>query len=216
MKYIKQYEFVINNTELKKIVNELNIAPLYHSLKEDRAIKSLKENKLGGYSMQRYWKGGKRYKDDHPEYEKSIWMRGISTSRDIEYCAKWNNIIFVFDQSKLKTKYKVVPYNWGFSIGNGYKQGSRMKREREEFIITGFSDINDIEYKDKYLDEKEISDIKFKKMIEETNGYIVPLDKYLLGFFISSRFEEFINKEDRNFFESHKKYLGIYNEHKTK
>lgn len=201
MKHLKLFEYVTNNQQLKNIIDKFSVAPLYHAIKSDRAIIALEENKLGGYSIQRIWDGGKRLKDDQPGYNDSDFMRGISTSRDIDYCARWNDIIFIFDQNKLKTKYKVTPYNWGYSIGRGYIQGSRMKREREEFVITGFS-----------KGSKEDDDFEFMEMVKNPEGYIVPLDKYLIGFFISGMFEKYHdNDKSIKFFKSHKKYLGVYN-----
>jgi len=202
MKHLKLFEYVTKNQQLRNIIDKFSVAPLYHAIKSDRAIKALEENKLGGYSIQRTWEGGKRLKDDQPGYEESNFMRGISTSRDIDYCARWNDIIFIFDQDKLKTKYKVVPYNWGYSIGRGYKQGSRMKREREEFVMTGFSE-------GKMKDDDE-GNSKFMEMIKKPEGYIEPLDKYLIGFFISERVEKYIDEKDKEILKSHKKYLGVY------
>ena len=156
MKYLKTFELAIDNTHIRQFVSELGVTPLYHAIKSKNAITALKEDKLGGYSIQRIWPDGKRLKDDEPGYEKSNYMRGISTTRDIEYANKWNDVIFVFDPTKLKTKYKVVPYNWGYSIGRGYIQGSRMKREREEFVITGFSEGQ----------KNDEHNLKFMKMIK--------------------------------------------------
>jgi hypothetical protein len=199
MRHIKLFEYVTNNQQLINIINKFSVAPLYHAITFDRALKALEENKLGGYSIQRVWNDGKRLKDDQPGYDESDFMRGISTSRDIDYCAKWNDIIFIFDQNKLKTKYKIVPYNWGYSIGHGYNKDSRMKREREEFVITGFSEGQ----------KNDEHNLKFMKMIKKPKGFIESLDKYLIGFFISKNFEKYYDK-DKEFFKSHKKYLGIY------
>ena len=215
MKYIKQFEYVVNNDYLRHFTKELGIAPLYHAIKSENALKALKEEKLGGFSIQREWAGGKRYKDDQPEYDTSSFMRGISTSRDIEYCAKWNDIIFVFDQDALKTKYKIVPYNWGYSIGRGYIQGARMKREKEEFVITGHSNSYMINSENEDENDDKNSE-RFKKMISEPEGYIEPLNKYLLGFFISENFEKYTDEKDKEYFKSHPKYLGIYENQKEK
>lgn len=205
MKYIKQYEYVIDNNILKDLKN-LGTSLLYHAIKSDRAITALAENKLGGYSFQRAWEGGKRLKDDDINYEKSDYLRGISTSRDIEYCAKWNDVIFVFDRKKIKDKYKILPYNWGYSIGHGYNQGSNVKREREEFIITGFNENI----------KKDPKNLKFQKMISKPNGYIEPLDKYLIGFFISDYVGEYMNDDIKQQLQSHPKYLGVYIEERSK
>lgn len=200
MKHIKLFEYVTKNKQLRNIIDKFSVAPLYHALKSEYAHKALIENKLGGYSIQRTWEGGKRLKDDQPGYNESDFIRGISTSRDVDYCARWNDVIFIFDQNKLKTKYKVVPYNWGYSIGRGYKQGSRAKREREEFVITGFS---------KGLKDDE-RNLKFMEMVKKPEGYIEPLDNYLIGFFITKAHDEYIDEKDKKFLKSHKKYLGVY------
>lgn len=204
MKYIKQFEYVIDNEHLKKLSN-LGVPLLYHAIKSDRAIIALNDNKLGGYSYQRIWGDGKRLKEDSPEYKNSDYLRGISTSRDIEYCAKWNDIIFVFDKEKIKNKYKILPYNWGFHIGNGYRQRS-IKREREEFIITGIN---------KNI-KRDPKNLKFMKMLETPNGYIEPLDKYLIGFFISGFVGEYMNEDIKKQLQSHPKYLGVYLEERAK
>lgn len=204
MKYIKQFEYVIDNEHLKKL-KDLGHSLLYHAIKSDRAIKALTGNKLGEHSFQRTWEGGKRLKDDDPKYEKSDYLRGISTSRDIEYCAKWNDVIFVFDREKIKNKYKILPYNWGYHIGYDYNQRS-IKREREEFIITGFN---------KNI-KRDPRNLKFMKMLETPNGYIEPLDKYLIGFFISGYVGEYMNADIKQQLQSHPKYLGIYLEERSK
>lgn len=215
MKYLQTInEYVIDNKYLKMISN-FNCPVLYHGIKSDNAIMALTENKLGGYSFQRIWENGKRLKDDHPNYEDSGFYRGISTTRDVEYANKWNEIIFVFNKDMLKTKYKIVPYNWGYSIGKGYKQGARMKKEREEFVITGYSDRitynrnGQSVFYDDDKDYKTIIDMK-----ETPQGYIEPLDKYLLGFFIGERYLEYQKEENKQYLMSHNKYLGIYNDDK--
>jgi len=147
------------------IKEELSRAALYHAIKFDRAENALKNNKLDCYSFQRTWPEGKRLKDDQPGYYNSQYLRGISLTRDFNYAKSWNDIVFEFDQEKLKQKWKVVPYNWGYSIGRGYKQGDRAKREREEFLVTGTT--NELNLKDPV-------------------GSIQPLDKYINGFWIDS------------------------------
>lgn len=204
MKYIKNFEHIIHNQKLRDIIKQ-GISPIFHAIKHENAVPALLENKLGGYSIQRTWEGGKRLKDDMPGYEESNYLRGISATRDINYANSWNDVIFVFDLNKIKTKYKVVPYNWGYSIGKGYRQDSRAKREREEFIITGFSD--SIKEEDRETNFK-----KFKNMISKPEGYIEPLDKYLIGFYISNRLGEYMDKNLKSYLTNHKKYLGVYNE----
>ena len=47
-------------------------------------------------------------------------------------------------------------------------------------------------------------------MVKKPEGYIEPLDKYLIGFFISERVEKYIDDKDKEILKSHKKYLGVY------
>lgn len=203
MKYLQLFEHIVNNRELRGLIKDFNVTPIFHAIKSENAIKALEENELKGYSIQRTWQGGRRLKDDDPDYESSDFLRGISLTRDPEYANKWHDIIFVFDKEKLRTKYKMIPYNWGYSIGRGYRQGSRAKREREEFLITGFS-------KNVNANDEDQTNRNFMKMVSEPQGSIQPLDKYLIGFYISNHLGEYMKKELRDYFENNKKYLGIY------
>lgn len=171
---------------------EASRAPLYHAIKFDRAKKALQENKLDCYSFQRIWPEGKRLKDDQPGYYNSQYLRGISLTRDFEYAKSWNDIVFEFDQEKLKQKWRIVPYNWGYSIGGEYKQGVRMKREREEFLITGIT--------------------KEKLNLKNPVGSIYPLDKYLNGFWIDS-FLTTLNSHDDGIEKlmNHPLFCGFFN-----
>lgn len=213
MKYLQEYklyEFLANNSQFKTLLSEGNVNPLFHALESSYAKKALEENKLDCYSHHRMWEGGVRYKDDHPKYEKSDYYRGLATTRDIEYASQFNNIIFVFDGNKIKQKYKVLPYNWGYLIGRGYQQKS-IKREKEEFIITGYSYLKDIEKDEDYEDDQRHLNIQISRMLQKPKGSIEPLNKYLVGFFISGRFS--MRDEDKKYFENHKKYLGVYTDY---
>ncbi len=68
----------------------------------------------------------------------------------------------VLNQDKLKQDYKIVPYQWNYSIGSDYIKDH--KKEREEFVITDYVD-------DFY------HDVSF--------GSIKPLSKYIIGFYVS-------------------------------
>lgn len=201
------YEFKVNPT-LKTLTKQYNL--LYHGLKSKYALLALENNKLNGYSLQRIWKNWKRYQDNHPEYNESDYLRGISTTRDIEYANKFGGgIIFIFDKDKLRTKFKIIPYNWGYNIGNGYI--NNIKKEKEEFVITGFDKnylINSITG-EKYDDEDTVFN-KYIDMIESPKGAIDPLNKYLIGFFISEMYIDTIDIETLTKLKSNKLYLGIY------
>jgi hypothetical protein len=183
-----------------KLFEEQSRADLYHAIKPEYAINSLNTNKLDCYSIQRTWPNGIRLKDDHPEYENSDYLRGLSLTRDIDYAKNWQSIVFVFDQEKLKTKWKLLPYNWGYSIGGDYKQGIRAKREKEEFLITGFS-------------KGPLKREKFLKEIQTPQGEIAPLDKYLKGFLINP---EYMKDENYEFFTNHKLFGGFFERESNK
>ncbi len=180
------------------IFEEASRADLYHAIKPEFAIPALKTNKLDCYSFQRSWPGGIRMKDDQPGYDESDWMRGLSLTRDVQFAKNWGGVVFVFDQEKLKTKYKIVPFNWGFSIGNGYEQGMRAKREREEFLITG-------------LLKGPVSNRDFLKAREKPDGKIEPLDKYLKGILVDP---EFMKDDLREYLTEHPLFTGFYDRKK--
>lgn len=181
----------------QKFLNEeVSRASLYHAIEFKRALSALSDNKLDCYSFQRICPGGKRLKDDHPDYYNSEYLRGISLTRDFNYAKNWNNIVFEFDQEKLRQKFKIVPYNWGYSVGRGYKQGHRMKREREEFLIVGTTkDLN----------------------IEKPFGSIQPLDKYLIGFWVDTFLTDLNGyDEDIKNLMKHSLFNGFFNKDRKK
>jgi hypothetical protein len=186
------------------MINLINIlledsrAHLYHAVKAAYAINALNKNILDAYTFQRYWSDGRRRKDDDPNYSKSFYYRGISLTRDIEYAIKWSDVVFVFDQDALRNKYKLIPYNWGYSIGRGYKQGSRSKREREEFLI-----VSKI--------EKHLTNQQLINVLKTPGGGIEPLDKYLIGFYISKDYYEIFGDSNDNIkiLKANPNYLGI-------
>lgn len=182
------------------IIEEVARADLYHAIRPNFAITALSTNKLDCYGFQRTWPGGKRLKDDMPGYDDSWWMRGISLTRDIEYAKNWNQVVFIFDQDKLKQNFKIVPYNWGYSIGRGYEQGMNMKREREEFLITK-------------IIKHSLKGRDFLKERERPGGEIEPLDKYLKGFII---YPEYMKQSDYDFFTNHELFQGFYEKNKKK
>lgn len=177
-------------------------APLYHALDTKYAVTALDNNKLDAYTFQRFWEDGRRYKDDHPNYKNSFYYRGLSLTRDINYAKKFNTIIFEFDQEKLKQKYTLIPYNWGFSIGRGYEQKERVKKEREEFLI--------VSKLRKVMDNSELA-----KMIQTPGGSITNLDKYITGIYISKTSYDIYTENDTEIYEpfgkikNHPKYKGV-------
>jgi hypothetical protein len=183
--------------KLLEILKEINLeeqsrANLYHGLKFKYAIPALKANKLDAYTFQRFWPDGKRRKDDDPEYQNSYYYRGLSLTRDPKYASGWSHVIFEFNQDALKTKYKIIPYNWGYSIGKGYEQGSRVKHEREEFLITSTID-------------RPLTNSQLSQILKKPGGSVEPLNKFLEGIYLSKRVYDIYTDNDT------KKYEPIEN-----
>ena len=191
---------------MKNLITEFNnflkyhYQPLYHALTGERAYKFLTENKIPGYSFQRYWKDGKLRKDNEEDYETSYFYKGISTTRDLDFAKSWKDIIFVLNQDELRKKYKIVPYQWNATIGADYIKDH--KKEKEEFVITGYFKNSFYKIKSFYKRTKLLN--KLQKSI----GEIKPLDDYLIGIHISNEFKEFIGKTYLEYIEKHPKFLG--------
>lgn len=179
---------------------ESNRAKLYHGIKIEYAINALENNKLDTYTFQRFWPNGKRLKDNDPEYNNSHYYRGLSLTRDIKYAMDWSDIIFVFNTNKLRERYKIIPYNWGYSIGSSKNQN--IKREREEFLVT--STIN-----------KPLSNIELANVLKTPGGTVKPLSTYLEGFYISEDVYDIYTEDGKVIYEPFEKlkknplYLGL-------
>jgi len=175
-------------TKLYEFLNQSTY--LYHNLDIERLYEFIENDELLGYSSQRFWEDGLGRKDNDSDYETSYWYKGISTTRDLNFAKYWGkHAIIVFDRDKLKTKYKIVPYQWNYTIGADYVKD--YKKEREEFVVTG------IQKKWDYL---------------KAVGSIQPLSKYMKGFYLVD--EKNIYKNDIEFYKElkNKKYfLGTYN-----
>jgi len=199
----------------------------------DHAVKQLKENRIEGRTTQRFWPDGRRLKDDHPEYEDSFWLKGVSLTRDINYAKNWADIVYVIDQTKLSQRYKIMPFNWGYA--NAKSRGQDHKREREEFVVLGkiykslhqfIEDYNDErealwDRYDKLLDsgQKEAAE-KIKQQIREmpdamdawqgpTTSHIEPLDQYLLEIY-ADKIHDGLNDKKFEIIRSHPKFAGFF------
>ena len=176
-------------TTLNEFLGQSNL--LYHGLDFYKLEIFLREDRIPGYSGQRYWKDGRRRKDNEKDYNESMWYKGISTTRDLNFAKQWGQTIIVFDKDKLKQDYKIVPYQWNYSISADYIKDH--KHEREEFIVTGYAD-------DLY------PDISF--------GSIKPLSKYIIGFYVSDYTISVENKYLVELIDEFEDlYLGHYRNH---
>lgn len=138
---------------------------LFHGVEVNRAKDILNRGSILGYTTQRYWKDGKRFKDNHPEYENSFWMKGISMSRDLEYSLSWAGVLLIFDKNLIKQKHEVSPYSWNYQLDNP----SAAKKEREDFVVLSKKNKS---YKNKdnpaWIEEyNEIMNVDLEKLKEE-------------------------------------------------
>lgn len=105
---------------------------VFHGIKFDYATEILETNKIKGYTTQRYWEDGRRRTDADPDYEASLWLKGISTTRSLEFAANWAPVVVVLDLQKIKQQKEVVPFAWNYHISQGT---GNFKKETEEFVI---------------------------------------------------------------------------------
>lgn len=164
-----------------EIICESSRAPLYHGIQLKYAVQALTANELLGTTTQRWWPDGKRRKDNEPDYQDSYWMKGLSLTRDRDYAMGWGDVVFILDQDLLSRKFKIIPFNWMFSIPNS----SSRKKEREEFLVTKMTP-------DTYMRELDQDDIEagVKPIIDmdkftAPGGKVANLSMYLKGIMIS-------------------------------
>lgn len=179
-------------------------APLYRAYREPKwAVKALRDDELLGTTTQRYWPDGKRRLDNDPEYQSSFWMKGLSMTRDIEFAKVWGDVVMVFDQRLLSQRFKIEPFNWGYSI----PQNKEHKREREEFLVlkkTGetFTDPD--------------GSVKNYKRFAAPEGSIQNMSKYLIGFWLDQHlvdpdgYTHGLSDEDLAYLKDHPKFLGYF------
>jgi len=159
-----------------EIITEGRIASLFHAFREEKyADIAVQNNELAATTTQRFWADGKRRKDNDPEYEGSYWMKGISVTRDIRFATKWGTVIFELDQAKITQRYKITPFNWGYSIPSNGDH----KREREEFIVVKST-------LDKYDRPDEEGGGLDLRRFKSPEGAVKPLSDFLKGIYLST------------------------------
>ena len=189
---------IVDNGDIDNSLDEQSRANLYHALEFEYAVSALKKNKLDAYTFQRYWPDGKRRKDNDTDYYQSHYYRGLSLTRNIRYAVKWNDVVFVFNQNKLSSKYKIIPYNWSYSLSV-----RDIKRETEEFLVVS------------KIDKPIPDNVKLIKKLQKPGGKVYPLDKYLIGFYINNRIYDIVTKNGTksnttiDFLQKHPLYLGL-------
>lgn len=114
----------------KKSIKDTNV--VFHAIKNEYARQILEEQKIYGRTTQRYWADGRRRKESEPDYNASYWMKGISTTRCLEFAQNWGGVVLALDLDKIKKTKPVEPYSWNFQLA---KSSGNFKKEREEFVI---------------------------------------------------------------------------------
>jgi len=184
MRYLKYFE----------IFNEgMNYDPLYHSCRLEHGILSLKNNKMLASTKQYFFKNNNRGSNRDQMVIDADNFYGISTTRDKNL--GYGGITFVFDKAKLKTKYKIIPFDWDGRFKVARKSTSLRHSkyfEREEFVVVSKD-------KDKYLE---------------------PLHRFLVGFYLSGDMQptektknskdHLKNSKDREYLTNHPLFLGYY------
>jgi hypothetical protein len=193
-------------------------AALWHGYRDAwKAIAALNKNEMGGTTTQRFWADGKRRKDNDPEYEDSYWMKGISLTRDPHFAMKWGDVMIKLDQAKIAQRYKIIPFNWGYSIPSG----NHHKNEREEFVVTK-STLDKYNGEDDEKDSENPNPLRRRVMGDEwerfkaAEGAVKPLDQFLIAIYISSMNGPYgsfpLKDEELEFLTSHPKFAGWYNQ----
>ena len=219
--------------ELKKTYQKKSKIPLFksrswkdsscvfHAIKLQYILEIISEGKIHGRTGQRYWDDGKRRKDNDPEYNDSYWMKGISTTRSLEYAANWADIVLVLDLEVIKKNKEVVPYAWNYLMSHD----AHNKKETEEFIVLAkkkrkYIRIEDPEFKKEYDEAMESGDDEIIKIYQnmaqkpyqskDPEGFI-DLNKCLKGIFLVGDVVDIFGGDNQVITEllKHPKFLGI-------
>lgn len=183
---------------------------VYHAININRALNALQDNCLYGYTLHRWWPDGTFKTDNNrEEYEKSSWLSGVSTTRNIRFANGWNDVIFVLDKDSIRNHYEMIPIDWGSTISREVKSPAFVRKEAEEFIVTKRHRVEygDIPDADEYEIEHE-ADTKFWNILRNRpHGAVKSLDKILIEIKISTEFK--LEDENRALLARFGKRLGV-------
>lgn len=166
---------------------------VFHATKLQYILEALSEGKIHGRTGQRYWEDGKRRKDNDPEYNDSYWMKGISTTRSLEYASNWADVVLVLDLEKIKNTKEVVPYAWNYLMS----YNAHNKKETEEFVVLS-------KQKRKYI---KLEDPEFKKEYDEAMG---SGDEEIIKIYQDLATKPYQSKDPEGFIDLNKCLKGIF------
>ena len=126
---------------LLEALEQIEGTPLYHHTSEERALSIMKQDKLRGSLP------SEDYLELDPRLKNTSTQQAISLTRDKNFIpglsigSSWEqpkdlNVIFVLDSNKLKTKYKVEPFNYTFLDPNFANEPYEKNPEHEERVLT--------------------------------------------------------------------------------
>ena len=139
MRYLisaKQYK-----TLCEAIIDVAPGSPLYHHTSEERAMSIIKQDSLrGSLPSEDYLELDSRLKNTPTQQAISLtrdknFIPGISIGASWEH-PKDMNVIFVLDSNKLKTRYKIEPFNYSSLDPNFIDEPYEKNPEYEERVLT--------------------------------------------------------------------------------
>ena len=230
---IKDQLLLDDKRKISKIFRQDSSNLLYHGVDFRIFLDIINRGSILGHTSHRYWPEGKRYQKSHPKYQESYWMRGLSTSRNVNYSLSWRLFVFVFRKEVIQQQFKIQNYNW-FHHGENVPQ---IKNEYEEFIVfnkTGKTYLmkdnenykKELKEYEKYYEQMTDSDEKkeYLKFLESfrkqgTNldlqdmknpiGEMELSDDLFLGFIINPTYFDYYSFDsEMEFVVNHPKFLG--------
>lgn len=164
-------EFINHKILTDKDLLEINLnnlsgarQSLWHATKIEHMPEVLSSMELKPYTSQRYWEDGKRYKDDHPNYEESGWMYGWSMTRKKEYAMEWGGVILELDHAAINQRFEIKPFSWNYL----FKHNDKMKKkEFEEFVVASYFNKSIPQLKREEAQRMELEDELYDKIYEK-------------------------------------------------
>lgn len=121
-------------------------APLYHSMNLMKAYNAMKRDILYGSMVQ-------QYKDGQRKIKNGISLTRNKNLRYKDQSDEPNDVQFVFDTDKLKSHYKLFPFDyWKGKYGIHIKKGDYVNKDEDEEILVG-----NIKNLHKYVTEIELN-----------------------------------------------------------
>jgi hypothetical protein len=169
-----------NNTVISERIEDIGGTPLYHHTSEDRAVDIMDQDKLrGSLPSEDYLELDKRLSQTPSKSAVSL-TRDKNFTPGITIGSSWDspkdlNVIFVLDSNKLKTRYKIEPFNYSSIDPRIFDDmGYEKNPEMEERVLTRYIHplrkyVTNIIYKgnDEYVKDKINQFMQNKEVTEQ-------------------------------------------------